>query len=82
MKEAGIVRKLDSLGRITLPVEIRKGFNLQDGAPIEILTYKDQIVFRKYRYACIFCNITKNVEIYKGKAVSSKCRIAMENSDI
>lgn len=82
MKEVGIVRKPDSLGRITLPVEIRKQLNLHEGALVEILTDEDQVIFRKYEYSCIFCGSTTNVSKYKGKAICSKCRIAMENYDV
>ncbi len=80
MKEVGIVRTPDSLGRITIPVEIRKQFDLHDGALVEILYGKDRIIFRKYEYSCIFCGDTTNVTKFKNKAICQKCRIAMENN--
>ncbi len=79
MIEAGIVRKPDPLGRITIPVEIRKQLNLE-GSSVEIFYGKDQIVFRKFEYNCIFCGSTTGITKFKGKAICSKCRIAMENN--
>jgi transcriptional pleiotropic regulator of transition state genes len=82
MKEVGIVRKPDPLGRITLPVEIRRQLDLKEGASVEIFYNEDKIILRKYEYSCVFCDSTTGITRFKGKAICSKCRIAMENYDV
>ncbi len=73
MKSTGIVRKLDELGRIVLPMEIRKSFDLAEKDPIEIYTNQDMIILRKFHQSCVFCNSTENILAYKGKPVCSEC---------
>ena len=70
MQSTGIVRKLDSLGRITLPMELRKSFDIGEREPLEIFTEDDKIIIKKYnpRY-----NVTGKCEDlieYRGKKVS------------
>ena len=48
MRSTGIVRKLDSLGRITLPMELRKSFDIGEREPLEIFTEEDRIIIKKY----------------------------------
>ena len=48
MQSTGIVRKLDSLGRITLPMELRKSFDIGEREPLEIFTEEDKIIIKKY----------------------------------
>ena len=54
MQSTGIVRKLDSLGRITLPMELRKSFDIGEREPLEIFTEEDKIIIKNY-YASAFC---------------------------
>lgn len=70
MKSTGIVRKVDELGRIVLPVELRKslGINIKD--PLEIFTSNDRIVLKKYEPADIFTGEMRDLIEYKGKKVS------------
>lgn len=70
MKSTGIVRKVDELGRIVLPVELRKnlGINIKD--PLEIFTSSDKIVLKKYEPADIFTGEMSDLIEYKGKKVS------------
>ncbi len=55
MKSTGIVRKVDDLGRIVLPKELRDKYDIAARDPIEIFTEGDRIIFRKYQSSCIFC---------------------------
>ncbi len=70
MKSTGVVRKLDNLGRIVIPVELRK---VMDIDTLEIFTEGDQIILKKYQPACIFCNEARNVNLFKGKLVCDRC---------
>ena len=72
MGTAGIVRKLDELGRIVLPMELRKTLDLKVRDSIEISVEKGAIVLKKYSPACVFCNKETKVADFKGKNVCSK----------
>ena len=73
MKATGIVRKLDELGRIVLPMEIRNTFNLEPKDPVEIFVEGDRIILKKYQPCCIFCKSTKENIIYNDKRVCKSC---------
>lgn len=73
MKATGIVRKLDQLGRIVVPKELRTTFDLKETDPIEIFVEGEDIVLRKYQPACIFCNEATDVVQFEGKNVCKKC---------
>lgn len=48
MKATGIIRRIDDLGRVVIPKEIRRSMRIREGDPLEIYTTKDGICFRKY----------------------------------
>ena len=73
MKSTGVVRKVDELGRIVLPVEIRNVLDIKSKDAIEIFTDNDKIVLQKYQPACIFCNDVDNIVYFNGKRVCSAC---------
>ena len=73
MKATGIVRKLDTLGRIVIPMELRRTFELEIGDPIEIFVEGNGIVLRKYQPACIFCNDATDIVSVRGKNICRKC---------
>lgn len=70
MKSTGIVRKVDQLGRIVLPSELRSSFNIKDGDALEIFTSNDMIVLKKYTPSDIFTGEMDELVEYKGKKVS------------
>jgi len=74
MKSTGIVRKIDELGRIVLPIEIRNTMDIKKRDAIEIFVDEDKIVLKKYQPACIFCGNARDVSGYKGKNVCINCR--------
>jgi len=83
MKATGIVRKIDDLGRIVLPKELRKTMNINVKDPLEIFVENDgSIVLKKYEPACIFCGNANNTIEYKGKIVCRDClkELIMKNS--
>ena len=73
MKSTGVVRKVDELGRIVLPIEIRKVLDIKSKDVVEIFTDNDKIVLQKYAPACIFCNDTEDVIYFSGKRVCASC---------
>ncbi len=73
MKSTGIVRKVDELGRIVLPMEIRKLMDINIKDPIEIYTDEDRIILAKYHPACIFCGDAEDVIFFGGKRVCRSC---------
>ena len=73
MKSTGIVRKVDELGRIVLPIELRRTMNIEVKDALEIYVDGDQIVLKKYEPSCIFCGNAKDIIHYKGKNVCSAC---------
>ena len=73
MKSLGIVRKVDELGRIVLPIETRKRLDLGPKDPVEIFVEKDRVVLKKYEPCCIFCGDSKDVIYFKDKKICSKC---------
>ncbi len=73
MKSTGIVRKLDELGRIVLPIEMRRTFNLAEKDAVEIYVEGDSIILKKHQPNCILCGEAKNLLDYKGKLVCKSC---------
>lgn len=73
MRATGIVRKIDELGRIVLPIELRRTMNLNERDPVEIFLEGESIVLRKYEAACVFCGGTHSLVVFQGKQVCSDC---------
>ncbi|MDD4774443.1 MAG: AbrB/MazE/SpoVT family DNA-binding domain-containing protein [Eubacteriales bacterium] len=73
MKSTGIVRKLDELGRIVLPIEIRKSMDIKDKDGVEIFVDDNKIILKKYQPSCIFCGNADNVTYFKEKLVCMDC---------
>ena len=74
MKSTGIVRKVDELGRIVLPIELRRTLDIAEREALEIYVDGSAIVLKKYQPACIFCGNARDVSTYKGKNVCVNCR--------
>lgn len=74
MKATGIVRQLDKLGRIVLPKELRRVFNIDNEDFLEIFVEDDRIILKKYEPSCIFCDSMDDIVEYKGKKVCKVCR--------
>ncbi len=73
MRSLGMVRRIDELGRIVLPIEIRRMMELNPGDGVEIFSEKDRVVLQKYAPACIFCGEADEIITYKGKKICQKC---------
>ena len=73
MKSTGIVRKVDELGRIVIPIELRRTLNIDIKDSIEIYVDNSSIVLKKYEPTCLFCGESENVVTYKDKNVCKSC---------
>ena len=73
MKATGITRKIDELGRIVLPIELRRALDLGERDAVEIFTEADTIVLKKHQESCIFCGAGKDIVSYKGKNLCPQC---------
>lgn len=78
MKEKGIVRSIDPLGRVVIPKEIRNSFEFDVNDSIEIyVVSNDEIILKRHTPTCVFCDSTENVFTYKGKCVCKQCASAL-----
>ncbi len=73
MKSTGIVRPVDNLGRIVLPIELRRSFDIAAEDSLEIYVEDDCIILKKYAPACMFCNDASNTVNYHGKIICKSC---------
>lgn len=73
MKSTGVVRKVDELGRVVIPKEIRDMLEIYEKDPIEIYIDGNSIILKKVETNCIFCGNNKNLVEYKDKLVCKKC---------
>lgn len=81
MKATGIVRAVDTLGRVVIPKELRKTFDIKETDPLEIYTEGEQIILKKYEPACIFCGEAEKVNTYKGKNICKYCLEDIKNNN-
>ena len=73
MKSTGIVRKVDELGRIVLPIEMRRTLDIAEKDALEIYVEGASVILKKYKPSCIFCDSNKDVIQFKAKNVCPKC---------
>lgn len=74
MRAIGCVRQIDKLGRLVLPVDIRKSLNITDGVDsVEFFIDDDKIIIKKYRPACVFCNSAEDIVDYKSQTICQAC---------
>lgn len=74
MKSTGIVRSIDKMGRIVLPMETRKLLSLtEEGTSVEIYTDNDMVILKKYTPGCIFCKNADNLISFHGMKICENC---------
>jgi transcriptional pleiotropic regulator of transition state genes len=74
MKSTGIVRKIDDLGRMVIPIELRKTMNINKKDPMEIFVDGNEIILRKYDPACIFCGSADDIIEFEGRTICGNCK--------
>lgn len=73
MKSTGIVRRVDELGRIVLPIELRRTLDIEIKDPLEIYVDGNTIILKKYEPSCVFCGNAKDIITFNGKNVCPNC---------
>lgn len=73
MKAAGYLVRVDNLGRIVIPVRIRRAMELQSDSCLELFTEDDRIIMRRYQAVCVFCGSEENLTEYKDKYICPHC---------
>lgn len=79
MKSTGIVRRVDELGRVVIPIELRRTLEIAEKDALEIYVDGEQIILKKYQPACIFCGDASNVVNFKGKNICKACLKELKN---
>ena len=82
MKSTGIVRKVDELGRIVIPMELRNKLKIGEKDPIEIYVDGSSVILKKLEESCIFCNSKKDIIKYKNRPICSKCMNSIKNIEL
>ncbi|WNX83802.1 AbrB/MazE/SpoVT family DNA-binding domain-containing protein [Agathobaculum sp. NTUH-O15-33] len=73
MKATGMTRKLDELGRVVLPIELRRSMGIEIKDALEIFVDDNRVILKKYQPGCIFCGNADKVTHYKGKYLCKRC---------
>ena len=73
MKATGITRKIDELGRIVLPIELRRSLEIGEKDALEIYVEDDKIILRKYKSSCVFCGNEDSIIEFKNKNICADC---------
>jgi len=82
MKSTGIVRKVDDLGRVVIPIELRRNLDIAEKDGLEIYVDNDRIILRKYEPACVFCGSADDVSSFKSKNVCKECLAVMSTKAV
>jgi len=80
MKSTGVVRKVDELGRIVIPIELRRTLDIAEKDALEIYVDFYTVILKKYQPACIFCGEANDVTNYKSKKICKSCLLELKNS--
>lgn len=73
MKTVGIIRRVDEVGRISLPSDLRAILNIDNRDYVEIFSEDEKIIIKKHKPSCIFCGETENISEYKNKQICAAC---------
>ena len=73
MKSTGIIRKVDELGRIVLPIELRRTLDISEHDEMEIFIENERVILQTYEHSGVFCSSSQGLVQYKGKYVCNKC---------
>lgn len=80
MKATGIVRRVDELGRVVIPIELRNKFDIKEKDALEIYVDGSSIILKKLEQNCIFCNSTKDLFKINDKLICADCSAKIANS--
>ncbi|MBQ1977451.1 MAG: AbrB/MazE/SpoVT family DNA-binding domain-containing protein [Ruminococcus sp.] len=80
MKAAGYLVRVDNLGRIVIPVRIRRSMELAPDSCLELFTEENKIIMQKYQESCVFCNAEDNLIEHGGKYICKTCLESIKKS--
>ncbi len=80
VKSTGIVRKVDELGRVVIPIELRRTMNIHEKDALEIFVDGERIILKKYEPACIFCGNADNMRNIMGKNICTDCLSSIKSA--
>ena len=78
LKSTGIVRKVDELGRVVIPIELRRTLQIEEKDALEIYVDGEKIILKKYEPACIFCGNAEGIRSFKDKNICKDCFESMK----
>lgn len=78
-KATGIVRKVDELGRIVIPKELRRTMGIDISDSLEVYVSEDEVILKKYQPDCVFCGSMDDLQSHEGKMVCRKCVLGMSS---
>jgi transcriptional pleiotropic regulator of transition state genes len=73
VKSIGVVRKVDELGRVVIPIELRRNLGIAENDSMEIYVESEKIILQKYEPSCTFCGSTLDVLVFRNKNVCKEC---------
>lgn len=79
MKSTGVVRKVDELGRIVIPIELRRTLDIGEKDSLEIYVDRNHIILKKYEPACVFCGNSKDITTFKDKNICKTCLLEIND---
>lgn len=79
MKSTGIIRKVDELGRVVIPIELRRSLGISIRDSLEIYVEGQFIVLKKHEASCVFCGNEKDITAFKGRNVCQNCLTEIKN---
>lgn len=79
IKSTGIIRKVDELGRIVLPMELRNKLGISEKDPLEIYVSGSSIILKKFNSNCALCGSTKNLIDFQDNLICSDCKQKIAN---
>lgn len=77
MRSVGVVRKVDELGRVVIPIEVRRNLGIAEKDPLEIYVDSEKIILKKYEPTCIFCGEAGSIKHFRGKKICKECAAAL-----
>lgn len=79
MKVTGVVRRIDDLGRVVIPREIRERLGIREGDPLEAYEINGGVLFKKREPSCVFCGSEEDLVMVEGKTICLKCGKRVRN---
>lgn len=77
----GMIRRVDELGRVVIPIEIRNSLDIKERDPMEFHVENRKLILEKYEQGCIFCDSKDDLKEINGKMICKKCVSKIQELD-